>query len=113
MTLIRVAPDMPVQRVLCVGSFEVDADMSEGHVRERVYPAARAKWLLVMAAQGYELHGGNVYLFPKCYAVTVAPDSGEAGTGAYEHNPLLRARVNRKMAAWFLKRAVQTEVSVN
>ena len=111
--LIKVAPNLPTQRIFVIGSFEVDADMSREFIATKVYPEKRAKFLRDMALQGMQLHGGRVYLFPKLYAPIDAPDDGSVGLGAYEHNPARRQRMVCKMGAFFLRKAVIVERSMN
>lgn len=113
MTLIKLQPELPTERVFVVGSFTVDADMDRDFIAHYIYPVRRAKFIRDMALQGLQLHGGAVYLFPKMYAPVAAPASGDVGLGEYEHNPEKRQQKVCKMGAFFLRKAIVMERSVN
>lgn len=108
MTLLRIAPDLGTSRVLIHARFSVPADMPDTFVRDRIYPEARQRWLNAMQFQGYELHGGKVFLHDGRFAHIEASDSGEPEIHHYDHG-MTGAKVDRIMTAWFLKKDTAIE----
>jgi hypothetical protein len=97
-------PDRTTRRVEITGSFEVDADMPDFVVKERIFPERAKAFIEQLAKQGYQYDGGDIYLYRRRYAPVEAPDNGSVGNGVYEHDETKRGRVVRKMVGRFLVR---------
>jgi hypothetical protein len=108
---IFVAPDRQWRTVDITGSFDVDADMPDATVRNRVFPEKARAFVEQMGKRGYRHDGGKVWLYRKHYAVTETNDDDTPAVGVYEHREERRERVTRKMRARFyaLDRIVNKE----
>jgi hypothetical protein len=98
---IFVAPDRKYRLVEITGSFDVDADVPDEYVRDRIFPEKAKAFVEQMGKRGYQHDGKKVFLYRQRYAVVDTNDDGTPAIGSYEHRDEFRERVTRKMLARF------------